>query len=318
MRPDTTIERYSNRYIHFILVSFIILLLSGCNIQLETKSSLSRLYITTESSFIDTLYLLNRYKVPAYMVFVTVSGDTLYDNSLRYIRARGNWTFTHADKKSFRFKLNHSTLFPDLLKSKDFILLANPFDETYIHNAIAFDLAKSIGVLAPNYTYISLYFNDEYKGLYQMTNTVETVGKIYDLEKENEFLNPLPLDSYPYERKGEDWEPKSMKGYQLPGLPDDISGGYLLRYDWADEYKRMKCGFVSDGGDAVGITSPQHASLSEIAYIQHYYSEMERAIQDTTNNTYQDYLDVESFAKYYLLQELLMNGGCRDRQHVYA
>ena len=286
--------------------------LQKTTVQLNSQddSQLTVLKVYTEPSCVDTIYQVNKRKVPSYALLITPDGDTLYNDSLRYIRARGNWTFTHADKKSFRIKLKQGTEFPNLRKNKDFILLANPFDETFVHNAVAFDLAKAIGIPAPDYTYVTLFMNDEYKGLYQMTNKVEISKRlvdIYNLEKENESVNPLPLDSYPQIAVGEEWQPKSKKGYQLPESPEDITGGYLLRYDWADEYSDMECGFISDGGDAIGITSPRHASVSEVDYIQRYYSDMERAIMDTTNSSYKEYLDVESFAGYYLIQELLMN-----------
>lgn len=298
---------------HIVLVGLLVLINIGCSNRHAAvdgfHSQLPQLRVYADPALVDTIYHVNRRKIPAYARFITEEGDTLYDDSLRYIRTRGNQTFRSTNKKSFSIKLVKGAKFPFLRKNRNFILLANAFDESHIRNAIAFDMAKDLGVLAPNYAYVSLYINDEYKGLYQMTNKVEVSKRmvnIVNLEKENKEINPLPLDSYPSFMIGEKLQRGTCKGSQLAGSPQDITGGYLLRYDWG-AYARAISGFVSDGGDAICIEEPKHCSIEEVHYIQDYYNQMEYAIQDTNSLDYLNYIDVESFAKYYLLQEILYN-----------
>ena len=110
-------------------------------------------------------------------------------------------------------------------KGRSFVLLSNEYDYSYIRNAIAFDLAHLIGLPAPQYTFLSLYVNGEYIGLYQMTNKVE-VSKhtlnITDLDELNKQANPRPLDEYEvfYHEKGQ--RINEYKGSLLEHDPEDI------------------------------------------------------------------------------------------------
>ena len=291
-----------------------ILLFLSCQKKAETsdyQTTIPAIYITAESAQADSLYIECRKKIPAYAVFVSATGDTLYNDSLVYIKSRGNSTFTEMDKKAFAIKLPHKTKFPHLKKAKRFILLANAFDESHIRTAIGLDLARLMGLQAPKYIFTSLYINGEYKGLYQMTNKIE-VGKrsvnIHDLEEDNKLANPRPLKDYTWFSYGKPFEQNQIQGRLLENNPADISGGYLLSCEqWKDIYLLSESGFITELGDIVSVESPKHASEAELRYIRQYFNEMMQAILDTTNLRYCDLLDVESFARYYLLQEIMCN-----------
>lgn len=70
---------------------------------------------------------------------------------------------------------------------------------------------------------------------------------------------------------------------------------------------------VSDAGDMLGIRSPKYASVNELDYISCFYNQMEAAvlsedgINPTTQRHYSEYIDMESFARYYLLNEIVLN-----------
>ena len=80
-----------------------------------------------------------------------------------------------------------------------------------------------------------------------------------------------------------------------------------------DIYNNGVSGFVSHAGDLVRIRSPRYASVEEVDYIANFYDQMEKAVHSSdgynaqTGKHYSDYLDVESFARYYLLNEVVMN-----------
>ena len=307
---------------YFILFLCIMSCMTGCHrnaaITELKHSPIPQLRISMDAAFVDTIYNVNRKKVPAYAVLVMEGGDTIYDDSLKYIRARGNSTFDIPSKKAFTIKFANPVRIPGVDKGKKFILLANALDEglSHVRNSIAFDIAQQVGMLAPAYTYISLYINEDYKGLYQMTRTVDVNKRfvnIVDLEKENEYLNGMSLDIYEQFCYG-DINQQQIKGFMLPNTPDDFTGGYLLRIGG---YSRAESGFMSRAGDTISIKSPQHASLAEVKYIQAYYNQMEDAIRDTTTSRYLDYIDVVSFAKYYMLQEILVNSDACVGNSIY-
>ena len=270
---------------------------------------------------LDSIKTNREYKANADALLIDVNGDTLYEGALKHIKTRGNSTFKRP-KKPYAIKFFQKQSFLGLYRSKTFILLANYMDESYIRNAIAFDIAHMLDVPAPQYAYVSLYINGDYQGLYQMTNKVDFSRQwldIQDLEEENELVNPRKLNRYePFIGEEKDGIVQ-QKGVLIENYPEDITGGYLLdnsALNWI--YSNSKSGFVSNAGDEIRIKNPEHASREEVEYITDIYNRMETAvlaadgIHPITGVHYSEYLNIESFARYYLINELLMNedGGC--------
>lgn len=274
------------------------------------------LYITILPSQLDSILNNRDYKASADAIIVDENGDTLYDGPLKHIKTRGNSTWLN-DKKPFSIKFHKSHNLRHLDKSKSFVLLANAVDKSHIRNAIAFDVSRAIDLPAPRYDYVSLYINNQYKGLYQMTNKVE-INKyaldITDLERLNKEQNPLPLKEYTWFGLGIQKNTIQRKGFLLDKSPDDITGGYLIEIiGFKDRYDRKDCGFASSSGNLIVIREPEHASKEEVEYIADFYNQMECALLDSTGYNlitgkhYSEYLDLVSFARSYILNEVLMN-----------
>ena len=277
----------------FFVLVIIIAAITGCTRNEASKqphsSVLPSLYINLPPEQFDSILNERDKEVPAQALLITADNDTLYDDSLSHIKTRGNTSFTNAEaKKPFTIKLPKKQSWLGLDKSQHFVLLANAFDESHIRNSIAFDLAHDIGLPAPRYTYLSLYINGEYKGLYQMTNKIE-VNKhtlnLTDLDKLNKRANPHPLKEYAQFSESSDKQIILRKGSSLACNPEDITGGYLLDACGADWiYVKSPSGFVSDAGDYIRIRSPKYASPAEVNYIATFYNLMEAAI--TSNDGY--------------------------------
>ena len=295
---------------------------SGCvrdkTIKQPRGSTLPSLYVTLSAEQLDAILNDPKEKAPAHVLFVTAAHDTLYDDSLTHIKTRGNTSFKKAGaKKSFSIQFPLKYAFLGLDKSRSFALFANAFDDSHIRNSIAFDLAHDIGLPAPHYTYLSLYLNDEYKGLYQITNKVDVSKhtlRITDLDKLNKQANPRPLKEYTWFGYGRNKEIIQRKGALLECNPQDITGGYLLDMSGSNWiYVKSVSGFVSDAGEPIRIRSPKYATPEEVDYIATFYNQMESAIMSDngyhleTNKYYTEYIDIESFALVYLLNELLLN-----------
>ena len=305
----------------FVLV-IIVASISGCTRNEASKqphrSVLPSLYINLPPEQLDSILNDRDQEFPAEALLITADNDTLYDDYLSHIKTRGNTTFKKSEaKKSFTIKLPKKRSWLGLDKSQHFVLLANTFDDSHIRNTIAFDLAHDVGLPAPQHTYLSLYINGEYKGLYQMTNRIE-VNKhtlnLTDLDKLNKRANPQPLKEYAQFSDSSDKQIILRKGALLACDPEDITGGYLLDLCGADwVYVKSPSGFVSDAGDYIRIRSPKYASPAEVNYIATFYNSMEAAITSEdgynpeTNKHYSEYIDTESFALVYLINELLLN-----------
>lgn len=300
-----------------ILIMFIV---AGCKqqepIKTPTASSLPSLYITLPPKALDSILHDRDCEVHAEALLLSVENDTMYDGELTHIQTRGNTTFIF-DKKSFTIKFPQKIRLLGLDRNRSFVLLANPCDESHIRNAMALDLARAFGIPASRYAYLRLYLNGEYSGLYQITNKVE-VGRntlnIIDLNKLNRQSNPRPLDDYTWFAYGRKKQTVLRKGVLLEQNPEDITGGYLLDNSGTNElYCRSVSGFVSAAGDPIRIRSPKYASPEEVEYIAELYDQMEAAVlasdgcNPETGKHYSDYIDVGSFARYYLLNEIFLN-----------
>ncbi len=305
----------------FVLV-IIVVSISDCTRNEASKqphrSVLPSLYINLPPEQFDSILIDRDQEFPAEALLITADNDTLYDDYLSHIKTRGNTTFKKAEaKKSFTIKLPKKRSWLGLDKSQHFVLLANTFDDSHIRNTIAFDLAHDVGLPAPHYAYLSLYINGEYKGLYQITNKIE-VSKhtlnLTNLDKLNKRANPRPLKEYAQFSESSDKQIILRKGALLACNPEDITGGYLLDLCGADwVFVKSPSGFVSDAGDYIRIRSPKYASPAEVNYIATFYNSMEAAITSDdgynpeTKKHYSEYIDTESFALVYLINELLLN-----------
>lgn len=306
------------KQVFIIALVFFAFACTGCHREAEQEehSALPSLHVTMTSLQLDSILAQRENKVSAYALLTDVDGDTLFQGNLAHIKTRGNTSFDE-NKKPFTIKFPKKQVFFGLDRGKTFVLLPNALDESYIRNAIALDLAHAFGIPAPRYAYLIVYINDTYWGLYQITNKVQ-VGKdaldITDLEKRNEWYNPKPLQEYEWYGSGMKNQMVQRKGVRLDNDPDDITGGYLLDNSVPrPPYRRSYSGFVSNANDNIRILSPKYASPREVDYIAGLYNEMESAVFASdgmcpeTGKHYSEYIDVISFARYYLLNELLFN-----------
>lgn len=304
------------RRIFFIALVFAFAC-TGCHREAEQEehSALPSLHVTMTSLQLDSILAQRENKVSAYALLTDADGDTLFQGNLTHIKTRGNTSFDE-NKKPFTIKFPKKQVFFGLDRGKTFVLLPNALDESHIRNAIALDLARTFGIPAPRYAYLTVYINDTYWGLYQITNKVQ-VGKdaldITDLEKRNEWYNSKPLQEYEWYGSGMKNQVVQRKGVLLDNDPEDFTGGYLIDNTTFKSYQRSLSGFVSNAKDNIRIHSPKYASPTEVDYIAELYNEMESAVLapdgicPETGRHYSEYIDVESFARYYLLNELLQN-----------
>lgn len=304
------------RVLSIAIVIFAITFMGCHKEEQHSYPTLPSLHLTMTSIQLDSILADRDNKVSAFAVLVGADGDTLYEGELTHIKTRGNTSFFRKKKPfSIKFPQKH-TLF-GLEKNRSFVLLANACDESHIRNAIGLDLARAIGIPASHYAYLTLHINGSYKGLYQMTNKID-VGRraldITNLDDLNKLANPKPLKDYDWYGHGRKKQVILRKGVLLERNPDDITGGYLLDNTGANSfYSKSISGFVSDADDNIQIRSPKYASPQEVDYIAGLYNEMEKAIHSPdgihpeTGMHYSEYIDVKSFARYYLLNEILYN-----------
>ncbi len=243
-------------------------------------------------------------------------GTRLYGGNLTQIKGRGNSTWTQ-DKKPYQIKISDSV---DMLesgneenKSKTWVLLANYFDTTLLNNSTALGMGKVLGMeMNIESIHADLYYDGEYRGAYLLSEKVETGDgrvDIADLAEENEAVNEgvdiedLPVNTATTENGAVYTYCEGMSS------PADITGGYLLEMDFEVRAKEEVCYFKTTRNQYVVVKSPEYASKEEMDYIATLYQEYEDAVYNggvnpSTGKHYYDYVDKESIASYYIVNEI--------------
>lgn len=296
------------------------------------SENLSALYITSDDPSAQGRDFVDASKsniATAQMLLVDKDGKAVYDGALTQLKARGNTTFTVAEKKSYQIKLGKKS---DLVacgeKVKTWTLLAGYNDATFLHDKLFKDLAASLGM---PYTaasdWVDLYYDGVYRGTYLVSekNAVNKTGvDITDMEDAYAGVNA----GYGSNMTTDTTENRYGQTYRYTtGLtePANITGGYLLELNGTKlsgtpepKYDEAS-GFITGKGSAMNVKSPEWCGKDAMAYISEYYQEFEDAVyaQDADGNYtgynaetgkyYYEYCDLTSLVQAYLLQSLSGN-----------
>ncbi len=236
------------------------------------------------------------------------------------LKGRGNATWSYY-KKPYQIKLSSKAALLGMDKAKTWILLANYTDQSALHNALAFKLGEDLSVpYNIEYNFVNLYIDGEYRGLYMICEKVQIDGNridISELEKDNEDANPdVEFDTLSQKTvtSGTVFKNSILTSYTYTvGVksPADITGGYIVELDnirGSSEPSR----FTTKNGNTYVVKSPEFASKEEMEYIAALFADMEEAVYSETGYNkkgkhYSEYIDMESFAAVYTVQELLKN-----------
>ena len=288
-------------------------------------SGLPTLYLTSADSANRGLAYVdgskNNVVTDAAMALIAANGTSIYNGGLTQLKARGNSTFTYAEKKSYQIKLAEpSDLLGKQEQVKTWVLLASYFDATQMHDKLIKDLAAELGLAyTASCDWVNLYYDGEYRGVYLLSekNSVgETSVAITDMEQAYERLNT----GYGTDMTTALAENSYGQQYQYTKdltEPEDITGGYLieLNHNMWDEAS----GFKTRQGVAFNVKSPEWCGDSAMKYISEYYQAFEDAVYATddtgaytgyntgTGKYFYDYVDMDSLVKVFLLQELSLN-----------
>ena len=190
------------------------------------------------------------------------------------IKGRGNSTWL-ADKKPYQIKFDSKVDLFGLGKAKKWVLLANAYHPSLLRNDISFKLASALGIegTAPG-EFVDLYVDGTYLGSYYLVHKVENSSASINLKSDDGILVEIDNNYY----KTEVYET----------IEEDGFNSYLTLKDQA--------------GDE---DDPQTAaSLSRAAAL---YSKLLADAKAGDWDAVQADCDIESFAKFYLTQELSAN-----------
>lgn len=256
----------------------------------------------------------------------------LYDGATQ-IKGRGNTTW-EADKKPYKLKLGSKADLFGMGKSKHWVLLSNPFDSSNMRNMISYNFAGDIGLNYQSSVWVELVLNGRVSGVYQLCEHVRVDSNRVDITNWDDIAEDAAKAIY---KKNTDimtkderdelvdimtenmnWVTKdtiTYKGntftvsdyYEVPS----INGGYLLEVDWHE----ITLNFRTPTNVNVAVNKPEGIGTDMFNYIRDYYNAFETALfsddfcteYEGKKMRYTDFIDVESFAKGLILNEIFEN-----------
>ena len=241
------------------------------------------------------------------------NGGMLYEGKAESIGARGNSTFGLL-KKPFEFKLEKGANLFGFGEADAWNLLADGYDETGLRNLLAMELAKVLEMeYVPDGRLVDLYCNGEYYGVYYLSEKVEIGTSRVDIEN----LEKKTEQAYTKEElenlKVVEAQDGSRKWTEIGYSELDVTGGYLIERELEERYPEEVTGFVTKQGDIYALKSPKYASKEQVEYIAGLVQEFEDAIEEedgrnpATGKHYTELIDLDSFVKKYLVEEVTKN-----------
>lgn len=236
------------------------------------SGNMPTLYIDTASGGMEEIHKLKGNEEPGNLRLYTPDGELAHLGRLEFIKSRGNGTFDQP-KKPYSLKLAQSADLLGMGTANKWILLANALDESQIKNKWSFDFAAAAGLpYTPDSRWVELYLNGQYAGLYLLAERNEVHPQRVALKDGQGFLFTQDY----YERLVEQNLPHFLTEANVP----------VRIYQSTWDQNEMQS-FVQ---------SAENAILAE------------DGIDPETGKHWSEFIDLDSWARKYLLEEILGGG----------
>ncbi len=208
------------------------------------------------------------------------------------VKGRGNGSWKYP-KKPFNIKLSEKQEVLGMPKQKNWAFLANYRDRTLLRNDVTFQLGYMADNLewTPKCQYVEVLFNGEYQGNFLICERIR-------VDKNRVNIKEMTTDDIDEE---------------------SITGGYILEYDkYYDEVNKFKTAL---NNWPVNINEPDEKVLNEkqFKYIQDYTNKVEELLSTGNfDELYNNYIDINSFIDYWIVQALCGNTEMYNIYSVYC
>lgn len=162
------------------------------------------MYIDVPSGNMEFIHAEKGNSEPGWMRIYSEDGTQSYSGPLESLKGRGNNTWM-GDKKPYSLELSQEADLLGMGQASKWILLTNANDDSHLRNKISYDMAKALNTpYAPDCTWVHLYLNGEYAGLYLLAERNEVHPQRVAIEEEGSFLVAIEPDwrlreqGYPY------------------------------------------------------------------------------------------------------------------------
>lgn len=193
--------------------------------------------------------------------------DHLEDYASIKCRGYSSWIF---EKKSYTLSLGKSVGLLGMGNSGKWTLTANGFDAAKLRNKTVYSFADAVSEIpawAPDCTYTELYLNREYAGLYLLCQKLDEGPDHLDLAPEDYYFEMMP----------------------------------------SIRYRQSAAEFLVGSARSVEILSPENCDTERKDYLQNRLAEFRAALLAEEGTAWQAYIDMDSWARKYLIEEVFSN-----------
>ena len=241
------------------------------------SANVATMFVNTISGNMNKVHRDKSYREYVDVALYAPDGELDYKgDSADKIRGHGNITTWDLDKKSYNLYMRNAESLLSMAEGEKYILLANRTDNTNLRNKIILDFARKIegfDGFSPNCEFVDLYLNNEYYGLYLLCGSTKNAISQF--------------------------------------------GRKEIRYSWDTELtkraRNLKNAFEVSTGISVEVKFPEKVNADGMNYIEGLLAEMQSAIENPegvntdTGKYWFEYIDIDSWARKYLIEEIFMN-----------
>lgn len=211
------------------------------------------------------------------------SDERVFEAAMK-IKGRGNSTWG-MPKKPYKIKLEEKASILGIAKDKEWVLLANYSDKSLLRNATAMEISRILGFKwTPVMISVEFWLNGEYEGVYTFTEHKKVSKSRVDIDTDD--------DAFYIELENED----------------------------VDEPFWFK---TSRYGVTAMVHEPVNPTAEQREYLKKWFEDMETALSRTGHESepdftdYRDWLDLQSFVNYYIIEELARNPDGNFRKSTF-
>jgi hypothetical protein len=234
----------------------------------STKLDVPKIEITTQNGKGVDLKKADGY-VDASVKITDIDNTSLSDSVV--FKVRGNSTaFDSIGKKSYTFKFAKKKELFSMGSGKKWALISNVYDPTLARNYVAFSLAQKLGIqYTSNFKVVELWLDKSFRGCYML---FEPVGE--------------GKDRVDIDLKGNDGKKDFLLELEASRVEDDVT-------------------YITSNGMRFAISEPDPPTEEQASYIKSTVDDVIRTIRYGTKEEIEGKIDIESFSKFYILNEFL-------------
>lgn len=244
------------------------------------QSSLPSVYVDLERTTLEDIHADKNKKHKNNSVYIMDPENTwnLAVVGSAEIKGRGNSTWTLADKRGYQLSFDKEITVLGMEKARKWILLANAFDDSLMRSQLVYTMAEKMDMpFVPSFEYVDLWIDGEYLGTYLLGEKVEIGDSRLNLHQPDGAIFEHDEGFYTEE---EHW----------------FQSKVMHRHFTLKEIKEERQSTISSA-----MTNFEAAVDRLATYLYTTPS------KEVTLESLSQMIDVDSFAKYYLINEYVLN-----------